>query len=64
MAIMPDSAAGDGASDGKLLQTAANSPAARPFSATLAARKANAKVLKAPKEHHWSAMESDPATGL
>ena len=62
---MPDDGPDDDLSGGALLQTAANSPApAKLLSATIAARKAKAKVAKAPQEHHWSAMESDLATGM
>jgi hypothetical protein len=69
IAIMPDEGPDAKPLDGRLLQTAANSPAAsagqaKLLSATIAARKANAKAVKPPKEHHWSVGESDPATGL
>jgi hypothetical protein len=63
VAIMPDDA-DDDLAGGSLLQTAANSPApAKLLSATIAARKAKAKVTKAPLEQHWSAGESDLAAG-
>jgi hypothetical protein len=70
IAIMPDAGPDDDPSDGRLLQTAANSPAAsagqaKLLSATIAARKAKVKVeKKAPQEQHWSAGESDLATGM